>query len=71
MNIGAYTIAMAELWGFYVGIKLASELRIVKLVVDLDSRCVVTLVQKASPESHGSVRSIKELSANMDIVEVK
>ncbi|RYR74917.1 hypothetical protein Ahy_A02g009627 [Arachis hypogaea] len=74
MNIEPCTITMAELWVFYVGIKLASELRITKLVVESDSRCAVTLVQKASPESHGSsslVRSIKEFLVKMDNVEVK
>ncbi|XP_057734174.1 uncharacterized protein LOC130949486 [Arachis stenosperma] len=65
---------MAKLWDFYVGIKLASELGIAKLVVESDSRCIVTLVQKAFPENHGSsslIRSIKELLAKMDNVEVR
>ncbi|KAL4356787.1 hypothetical protein AHAS_Ahas09G0121600 [Arachis hypogaea] len=54
--------------------ELASELGIAKLVVELDSRCVVALVQKASPENHSSsslIRSIKELLEKIDNVELR
>ncbi|XLT87235.1 hypothetical protein HN873_008988 [Arachis hypogaea] len=74
MNIGVCTITMAEIWGMYVGVKLASELGIRKLVVESDSKCAITLTQKMSPEIHGNsslIRSIKELLVKMEDVEVR
>nr|XP_025679114.1 uncharacterized protein LOC112779070 [Arachis hypogaea] len=65
---------MAEIWGMYVGVKLASELEIKKLVVESDSKCAITLTQKMSPEIHGNsslIRSIKELLMKMEDVEVR
>ncbi|RYR73086.1 hypothetical protein Ahy_A02g007382 [Arachis hypogaea] len=65
---------MAEIWDMYVGIKLASELGIRKLVVESDSKCVIMLTQKMSPEIHGNsflIRSIKELLVKIEDVDVR
>ncbi|RYR10538.1 hypothetical protein HN873_050716 [Arachis hypogaea] len=74
MNIEICTITMAELWGIYVGVKLVSGLGIAKLVMESDSKCAMTLIQKMSTEIHGSsslIRSIKELLVKMKSVEVR
>ncbi|RYR36134.1 hypothetical protein Ahy_A10g051174 [Arachis hypogaea] len=58
----------------YVEVKLASELEIKKLVVESDSKCVITLIQKMSPKIHGNsslIRSIKELLVKIEDVEVR
>nr|XP_025669749.1 uncharacterized protein LOC112769445 [Arachis hypogaea] len=65
---------MAEIWGMYIGVKLASELGIRTLVVESDSKCAITLTQKMSPEIHGNsslIRSIKELLVKMEDVKVR
>ncbi|XLT57612.1 hypothetical protein HN873_050216 [Arachis hypogaea] len=64
MNIGKYTITIAELWGFFVGMKLAVEMSIPYLVVESDSSCAIHFLQSAVVENHmeaSLVRSIKEL----------
>ncbi|KAL4390584.1 hypothetical protein HN873_007945 [Arachis hypogaea] len=64
MNIGKCTITIAELWGFFVGMKLAVEMSIPYLMVESDSSCAVHLLQSAVVENHvgaSLVRSIKEL----------
>ncbi|RYR06283.1 hypothetical protein Ahy_B06g086042 [Arachis hypogaea] len=65
---------MAKIWGMYVGVKLAFELGIKKLVVESDSKCAITLTQKMSPEIHGNsslIRFIKEFLIKIEDVEVK
>ncbi|RYR30075.1 hypothetical protein Ahy_B01g054901 [Arachis hypogaea] len=76
MKIGKCTITTAEIWGFYVGIKLATEMRISKLVVESDSKCAVELIQnqKTSVEKHSQstlIRAIKELLVGLESVVVR
>lgn len=44
-NLGATTSVSAELWGLVLGLRLARSLGISSLLVELDSRVVVNMVQ--------------------------
>ena len=46
MNIGEYTVVMAELWGLYQGLLLAWHAGIKCLLVEVDSLCVAQMISK-------------------------
>ncbi|XLT50929.1 hypothetical protein HN873_043533 [Arachis hypogaea] len=69
MNIGRCSITMAELWGIYVGVKLAVDLGITNLMVESDSMCAMNLIGKPSIDLHASsslIRSIKEILTRLN-----
>ena len=45
MNIGAQSITIAQLWGVYEGIQLAWNLGIKKLLIEVDNKYVVQMME--------------------------
>ncbi|KAL4320925.1 hypothetical protein AHAS_Ahas14G0059200 [Arachis hypogaea] len=67
INIEKVTITNAELWTIYTGLKIAIDMGMEKIQVEIDSTCAVNLLQHTSTDLHDStslIRAIKELQAN-------
>ncbi|KAJ1375425.1 Ribonuclease H-like superfamily [Sesbania bispinosa] len=51
-NVGVATINIAELWGIYSALTLVGQLNIANIWIELDSLCVVSLINKDGPHTH-------------------
>ena len=64
-NIGECSITMAELWGIYIGLSMASSLRVSNLILETDSACAQKLLATSTDHYSSSslIRAIKDLLA--------
>lgn len=46
INLGVYSVTMAELWGIYQGLLLAWEIGIRDLLIEADSACAVQMIAR-------------------------
>ena len=64
--LGDCSITMAELWGAYIGLKLAYQLGVRRVTLEMDSTCAIRLITARTDAQHTGfwlVRAIKDLMA--------